>query len=101
MLVPVLALLLAAQPPAVAQEAERIVIEHGHVDLGPRFADGKWTVQLRDDTGGTPQWRALSDVVLHVPDAAKTTVPDDQAYSFLGDRGSSVWVLPQVEQSGV
>jgi len=101
MLVPVLALLLAAQPPAVAQEAERVVIEKGHVDLGPRFVDGKWTVQLRDDTGGSPQWRALSDVVLHVPDAAKTTVPDDQAYAFLGDRGSAVWVLPQVEQNGV
>jgi putative ABC transporter-associated repeat protein len=102
MLIPVLALLLsAAQPAAVAQAAERVVIEHGHVDLGPRFVDGKWTVQLRDDTGGSPQWRSLSDVVLHVPDAAKTTVPDDQAYSFLGDRGSAVWVLPQVEQNGV
>ncbi|RDI35297.1 putative ABC transporter-associated repeat protein [Lentzea flaviverrucosa] len=101
MLVPVLAMLLAAQPAAVAQEAERVVIEDGHVDLGPRFVEGKWTVQLRDDTGDSPQWRALSDVVLHVPDTAKTTVPDDQAYSFLGDRGSGVWVLPQVEQSGV
>jgi putative ABC transporter-associated repeat protein len=96
-----LALLLVTQPVAVAQEAERVVIEHGHVDLGPRFVDGKWTVQLRDDTGAAPQWRSLPDVVLHVPEAAKTTVPDDQAYAFLGDRGSAAWVLPQVEQNGV
>ena len=101
MLIPVLALLLAAQPAAVAQEAEQVVIAAGHVDLGPRLVDGQWTLQLRDDTGASPQWRELSDVVLHVPDAAKTTVPDDQAYAFLGDRGSGVWVLPQVERSGV
>lgn len=101
MLIPALALLLVGQPVAVAQEAERVVIAAGHVDLGPRLVDGKWTVQLRDDTGDSPQWRSLSDVVLHVPDAAKTTVPDDAAYAFLGDRGSAVWVLPQVEQNGV
>ncbi|ONI88746.1 hypothetical protein ALI22I_17285 [Saccharothrix sp. ALI-22-I] len=97
-----LAVLAIVQPVAVAQAAaEQVVISDGHVDLGPRFVDGQWTVQLRDDTGDEPQWRALSDVVLHVNDTARTAVPDDPAYDFLGDRGSPIWVLPQVEQSGV
>ncbi|WP_158843872.1 TIGR03773 family transporter-associated surface protein [Saccharothrix deserti] len=96
-----LAVLAIVQPVAVAQAAEQVVISDGHVDLGPRFADGQWTVQLRDDTGDEPKWRALSDVVLHVAEAAKTAVPDDPAYDFLGDRGSPIWVLPQVEQDGV
>ncbi|MER5267606.1 TIGR03773 family transporter-associated surface protein [Actinosynnema sp. NPDC002837] len=100
-LLALLAVLVTVQPVAVAHAAEQVVVSDGHVDLGPRFVDGRWTVQLRDDTGDAPQWRALSDVVLHVADTARTTVPDDPAYDFLGDRGGPIWVLPQVEQDGV
>lgn len=97
-----LAVLAIVQPVTVAQAAaEQVVISAGHVDLGPRFVDGRWTVQLRDDTGDGPQWRGLSDVVLHVNDTARTAVPDDPAYEFLGEKGSPIWVLPQVEQDGV
>ncbi|KOX20487.1 hypothetical protein ADK67_29795 [Saccharothrix sp. NRRL B-16348] len=96
-----LAVLAVVQPFAVAHAAEQVVVSAGHVDLGPRFVDGRWTVQLRDDTGDAPTWRDLSEVVLHVNDTARTTVPDDPAYDFLGDGGSPIWVLPQVEQAGV
>ena len=97
-----LAVLVTLQPVPVAHAAaEQVVLSDGHVDLGPRFVDGRWTVQLRDDTGDEPRWRSLSDVVLHVADTARTTVPDDPAYGFLGDRGGPIWVLPQVEQDGV
>ena len=85
----------------VAHATERTVISEGHVDLGPRIVDGRWTVQLRDDTGGQPVWRDLSDVVLHVADGAATTVPDDPAYAFLGTAGTPIWVLPQVQGDGV
>ncbi|GAA0256240.1 hypothetical protein GCM10010492_66420 [Saccharothrix mutabilis subsp. mutabilis] len=94
LLATVAALLLL--PPAAHAQAP-VVIADGHVDLGPRLVEGRWTLQLRDDTGDGPVWREPGDVVLQVGDAAKTTVPNDPAYAFLGTPGSEVWVLPQVQ----
>ncbi|MBY8848952.1 choice-of-anchor M domain-containing protein [Saccharothrix longispora] len=93
------AALLLAQPAAHAEAP--VVIADGHVDLGPRLLDGRWTLQLRDDTGDGPVWREPDDVVLQVADAARTTVPDDPAYAFLGSPGGDVWVLPQVQDREV
>lgn len=102
-LIPILftaaAAVLLTQP--VAHAEAPVVIAVGHVDLGPRLDDGRWTLQLRDDTGEAPVWREPSDVVLQVADAATTTVPDDPAYSFLGTPGDQVWVLPQVQNPDV
>lgn len=94
-----LAAVLLVQPAALA--AGPVVIADGHVDLGPRLVDGRWVLQLRDDTEGEPVWRDPADVVLHVVDAARNTVPDDPAYAFLGAPGSDIWVLPQVQARGV
>ncbi|GAA2687319.1 MULTISPECIES: TIGR03773 family transporter-associated surface protein [Actinosynnema] len=99
--VAVAAIAPAAQAQAQAQDGERVVIADGHVDLGPRVVDGKWVVQLRDDSGAEPVWREPGDVVLHVPDSVRTVVPDDPAYAFLGTAGSEVWVLPQAQSAGV
>lgn len=93
------AALLVIQP--VAHAAEQVVIADGHVDLGPRLVDGQWTLQIRDDTGDGPVWREPADVVLQVADPARTTVPDDPAYAFLGSPGSDIWVLPQVQDQKV
>jgi putative ABC transporter-associated repeat protein len=93
------ATLLLVQPAAHADAP--VVIADGHVDLGPRLVDGRWVLQLRDDTGDGPVWREPADVVLQVADAAKTTVPDDPAYAFLGSPGGDIWVLPQVQDQKV
>jgi putative ABC transporter-associated repeat protein len=77
------------------------VIADGHVDLGPRFVDGRWTVQIRDDSAIPPTWRTVSDVVLRAADTAKVEVPADPAYAFLGAPGTSVWLLPQVQRAGI
>jgi putative ABC transporter-associated repeat protein len=77
------------------------VITDGHVDLGARFVDGTFQVQLRDDTADPAVWRDLSDTVLHVVDAAAVTVPTDPAFAFLGPAGTRVWVLPQTQQPGI
>ncbi|GAA2108512.1 hypothetical protein HKK74_28990 [Actinomadura alba] len=79
----------------------RTVVGDGHVDMGPRFLDGKWTIQVRDDTVRPPVWRNLNDVVLQVADAAKVEVPGDRTFAFLGSPGAQVWVLPQVQKQGV
>jgi len=91
----------AAPRGAGAAPGERAVLDAGHVDLGPRFVDGAWRVQLRDDRPDPPVWRDLEDAVIHVRDAARVTVPDDPAFRFLGRPGTPVWVLPQVQDPDV
>ncbi|HZX03510.1 TIGR03773 family transporter-associated surface protein [Kribbella sp.] len=98
--------LAAASPPvamadSVPSATERRVIANGHVDLGPRFVNGAWTIQLRDDTAAPAVWRPLENVVLQASGKAQLAVPDDPAYTFLGKPGAQVWVIPQVQQAGV
>lgn len=84
-----------------APPTEQVVIAAGHVDLGPRFVDGKWTIQVRDDTGDPVVWRPLENVVIQATEKAEVSVPTDPAYEFLGKPGAKVWVIPQVQQDGV
>lgn len=86
---------------AAEDTADRKVFTDGHLDMGPRFVDGEWRVQIRDDATAPPTWRALSDVVVHAVDKSKIKVPDDPAYAFLGAPGADVWLLPQAQQSGI
>ncbi|MGW3968819.1 TIGR03773 family transporter-associated surface protein [Streptomyces ardesiacus] len=79
----------------------RTVIGDGHVDIGPRFDDGRWTVQIRDDSARPAVWRDTADVVLQVKDAARIEVPENKEFTFLGKPGDHVWLLPQVQQNGV
>ncbi|MEU0922752.1 TIGR03773 family transporter-associated surface protein [Streptomyces malaysiensis] len=103
------ALSAAAESPAPGAGAEampdtgtgRTVIADGHVDIGPRFDHGRWTVQIRDDTTNPATWRETADVVLHVKDTAKIEVPESKEFGFLGTPGDPVWLLPQVQQAGV
>ncbi|WP_422771445.1 TIGR03773 family transporter-associated surface protein [Plantactinospora sp. WMMC1484] len=92
----------ASQPAGVnaaAAAAERKVISDGHVDMGPNLVGGNLTIRLKDDSVTPAVWRELADVVLQVKDNAKTTVPAGK--DFLGEEGDEVWVLPQVQESGI
>jgi putative ABC transporter-associated repeat protein len=96
----------AAQPSTTPNPNEptgtgRAVVADGHVDLGPRFVDGTWRLQIRDDTVQPVVWRNLPDIVLHVADPAAVTVPPDPAFAFLGPPGATVWVLPQTQQADI
>lgn len=83
------------------------VLDRGHVDVGPRFVDGRWTVLIHDDAareepGGTSVWRRPERTVLRVTDAAALPVPDDPAYGFVGvEPGSEVLVVPQTQDPEV
>lgn len=96
-----LAVLMLFVAPLTTAPAEQVVISNGHVDLGPRFVDGTWTIQLRDDTTDPAVWRPLENVVLQATSKARVAVPADPAYTFLGKPGQQVWVIPQVQQAGV
>lgn len=87
--------------PFAATASGRVVIAAGHVDMGPRIVDGQWRIQIRDDTSAAPVWRNLEDVVLHGADAARMTVPPGSSTAFLGAAGSTIWLLPQVQQANI
>lgn len=88
----------ADQPVAVGPA----VLDDGHVDIGPRFVDGEWTLMVHDDSVVPSVWRRLDDAVIHVTDHARQPVPDDPTYDFLGVApGTEVHVVPQVQQPGV
>lgn len=79
------------------------VLDTGHVDLGPRYQDGEWTLMVHDDSeleGSV--WRHLDRTVVRITDTAVQQVPDDPAYSFLGaDPGAEVHVVPQTQDPEV
>lgn len=82
--------------------ADQAVIDSGHVDVGPRFIDGTWQLQARDDRAVPAVWRDVADTVLHVNDAAILPVPDSADYAFLDQpAGKEVWVVPQVQSPQV
>ncbi|TDO45895.1 putative ABC transporter-associated repeat protein [Kribbella sp. VKM Ac-2527] len=101
LLLPTATVLPATADAQSVPPATNSVIADGHVDLGPRFVDGKWTIQLRDDTVDPAVWRPLEDVVIQANSKSKVAVPADPAYAFLGKAGQPVWVIPQVQQAGV
>lgn len=90
----------------VAPDEENVegeaVLDVGHVDIGPRFVDGEWRVQGRDDSQSPPVWRALPDVVTQVVDAAVQQAPDSPDFAFLdAEPGSELYVVPQTQNPEV
>ncbi|ARQ69124.1 choice-of-anchor M domain-containing protein [Streptomyces marincola] len=74
------------------------VLNVGHVDIGPRFVDGEWRIQGRDDSASPPVWRSLTDVVTQVVDASVQQAPDDPDFAFLdAEPGSDLFVVPQTQ----
>ncbi|MDA0185369.1 choice-of-anchor M domain-containing protein [Solirubrobacter phytolaccae] len=89
-----LAVLLAGAAPAHAA----VTLRSGHADLGARIIGGKLQTQVKDSTGSKVVWREPSDVVIEVGSKARHTLPSD---SFLGRKGTRVWMIPQAQRSGV
>ncbi|RMI41327.1 choice-of-anchor M domain-containing protein [Streptomyces triticirhizae] len=90
----------------VAPDEENVdgqaVLDVGHVDIGPRFVDGAWRVQGRDDSQAPPVWRALTDVAVRVVDAAVQQAPDNPDFAFLdAEPGSELYVVPQTQHPEV
>ncbi|MGC7102723.1 choice-of-anchor M domain-containing protein [Amycolatopsis lurida] len=96
----VAAALAASTVPAAATPV--VVIEKGHIDaVDVHYEDGGLELHVHDGTVDPSVERDPADVVLRVLPAAKTTVPADSAYGFLGKPGAPVWVLPQAQNPGL
>jgi surface-anchored protein len=81
-----------------AQAAPSVVLDKGHVDaVDVEYADGGLELHIHDETVEPGVERDPKDVVLRALAQARTTVPEDPAYAFLGRPGAPVWILPQVQ----
>lgn len=101
---------VAAEDPNLDQQinpdqpiaTDQAVLSNGHVDIGPRYVDGAWTLLVHDDHVAPPVWRTMPTTVFQVSDASLTTVPDNPDYAFLpAEPGTDVHVVPQAQQPDV
>lgn len=87
--------LTAAAVPASAATSTTVDLDQGHTDVGVAYEDGAFDLHVHDGVNDVEY--EPSQVRLVAKSGARTTVPDDPAYSFLGAPGDAVWVLPEVE----
>ncbi|KKD05060.1 choice-of-anchor M domain-containing protein [Streptomyces sp. WM6386] len=104
--VPARALAAPAEMPRTAATSDvvstRKVLDEGHIDFAARVLDDKLQIHVKDGTvSGKTTWREPSSLVLRVRPAAKNTLPDNDAFAFLGRPGADVWLLDQVQQEGL
>ncbi|EIK82216.1 cell surface protein [Gardnerella sp. KA00603] len=79
-----------------------VMIQAGHADFGPTLIDGKWKLKIRDDTGDEPVWRDPENVVFKLGSNSIIPMPDDAAYSFIGEKpGTKLYVIPQTQNPDV
>jgi surface-anchored protein len=75
-----------------------VVLSQGHVDpVDVTFENGKLKILYHDETVEPGVERNPLTVLSVVKSQARTQVPDDPAFAFLGAPGADVWVLPEVQ----
>lgn len=91
------------QETAYATEGNQpVMIQASHADFGPTLIDGKWKLKIRDDTGDEPVWRDPENVVFKLGGNSIIPMPDDAAYSFIGEKpGTKLYVIPQTQNPDV
>ncbi|MDY6082313.1 MAG: TIGR03773 family transporter-associated surface protein [Actinomycetaceae bacterium] len=88
-------------------DGKRVLLDAGHVDLAAQMVDGELDLRVKDDTGLVHKKSVLRlphTVALGVRNHARevnTPKRIRQGFSFLGDAGSSAYVLPETEKSGL
>jgi len=86
-----------ASPVAVSLNAQTLLTE-GHTDVGVVYELGAWNLHIGQHEATPPMEYAPNEAILGVDIVgAHSTVPANPQFSFLGTPGSSVWVLPQVQ----
>ncbi|MCO8277794.1 choice-of-anchor M domain-containing protein [Actinoplanes sp. TRM 88003] len=93
---------VALLDPSPALAAEAVVLAKGHTDaIDVHYEGGALKLKVKDDTVSPAVERDPADVTFQVLPAAETTVPDLPAFSFLGQAGSKIWMLPQVQDAAL
>jgi surface-anchored protein len=87
---------------APAQAGSLVVLSQGHVDaVDVGYEDGEFEITVHDETVEPGVEREPADVLLVAKPESAATVPDDPRYAFLGTPGSTVYVLPEVQNEAL
>jgi surface-anchored protein len=84
---------------ALTANADKVTLSTGHTDVAVVYSDGEFIMNVSYDETETSY--DATDVILRINGGARTTVPNDSLYSFLGVPGAPVWILPQVQDAGL
>lgn len=91
----------ASEETLLGEDAPKVTITEGHIDLGPRLVDGQWVLAARDDTAKTPVWRQTNDMAFVLGENTVLPVPESADYQFLGvPAGTRVYTIGQNQVSG-
>jgi surface-anchored protein len=83
---------------APAQAAAPVVLSTGHVDIvDVAYEDGALEIGVHDETVEPGVEREVDDVVFLVRNGARTAVPADPSFAFLGAAGQPTWILPEIQ----
>ncbi len=78
------------------------ILNNGHIDVASVLDGGVFDTKVKDTTSAAttePVWRDPAQTVLQLLPAAKTTVPDNTTYAFLGTAGSPIWQVTETQQT--
>jgi putative ABC transporter-associated repeat protein len=84
------------------------ILNLGHIDVASLIEGGSLVTRIKDTTeegliagDGSASWHRPEDVVLQAFPESAVAVPDSPAFSFLGEEGDTVWMLPQIQAAGL
>jgi surface-anchored protein len=87
--------LLMATAGGLSAQAQT-VIDSGHVDIGIAYESGNWDLHVHQEEPTEAEYEP-DEAILQVGASAQTSVPADPSFSFLGNPGDLVWILPKSE----
>ncbi|MBM3841077.1 MAG: hypothetical protein FJ398_24610 [Verrucomicrobia bacterium] len=70
-------------------------IGFGHVDIGIAFENNEWDLHIHDET--IDQEYEPGEATLVVRHPARSAIPSDTRFAFLGSAGAPLWVLSQIQ----
>ncbi|MBA4147913.1 MAG: TIGR03769 domain-containing protein [Verrucomicrobia bacterium] len=87
--------LLAGCVAGLSVSASAATLSKGHVDVGVAYEDGEWDLHVHNEANDKEY--EPDDAVLRLNPASQTFVPSNPSFSFLGNEGDPIWILPAVE----
>lgn len=88
------------EPEPSEPPADPVVLSEGHVDLRPVIEDDLTVYAGYDDpSAGEKVYYDADEVVFHARPESRGSVPEGEAFSFLGEPGGDLWMLPQVQRA--
>ncbi len=74
-------------------------LDKGHLDIGVGYENGELTLGLHDDSTDT-EYNPRNAIIVVNPEA-RTAIPDDPAFGFLGNPDLPAWILPEVQNTNL